>query len=225
MSEENTYAEAKPEEVTTTNTTTPSPSSLASSADIASNYRPQNENGAGDEDSETADGDMIKEWVKFGVLVAVLFGAVFIVWATRPLIFGQIVPAVMNANPPAVVVQSEQEEQVDEAIEPAAEEDATIEMGIDVIDPETNTQQLPLVIQEESSVTVEEATENTAVEPPQETDGDARTIPYMVQQGDSLYAISQRYGVSIADIVTANGGVITNPNNIQPGTEIQIPVP
>ncbi len=221
MSEENTHTEAKTEEVTTTRTTTTSPPNRAPRDEVASDYRRENEYDDGDSDEDTTQSDMIKEWVKFGVLVAVLFGAVFIVWASRPLIFGQIVPAVMNANPPAEVVQSESNEPVDEATESGTENDASIE-----VDTETNTQQIPLVIQEESSVTVEGATGGeTSETTADEAAGDVRTIPYMVQQGDSLTAISERYGVSIADIVAVNGDIITNPNNIQPGTEIQIPVP
>jgi nitrate reductase NapE component len=51
-------------------------------------YRAKVETEAAEVDDQAAR----KEWIKFAVLVVVLFGAIFVVWAVRPLIFGQIVP-------------------------------------------------------------------------------------------------------------------------------------
>jgi LysM repeat protein len=67
--------------------------------------------------------------------------------------------------------------------------------------------------------TVMEIEADTAVEQEQTT-----TI-HVVQRGDSLYTIAQRYGTTIQDIIAANPGIITNPNTIQPGTSLTIPVP
>ena len=45
--------------------------------------------------------------------------------------------------------------------------------------------------------------------------------PYTVQQGDTLSAIAVTYGVSINDLMAANG--ITDANRIFPGQELRIP--
>ena len=47
------------------------------------------------------------------------------------------------------------------------------------------------------------------------------TVMYTVQRGDTLYSIARRHGVSVWDIVSANG--ITNPNLIYPGQQLRIP--
>jgi len=46
------------------------------------------------------------------------------------------------------------------------------------------------------------------------------TVTYTVQRGDTLYSIARRHGVSLWDIVSANG--ITNPNLIYPGQKLTI---
>ena len=46
------------------------------------------------------------------------------------------------------------------------------------------------------------------------------TVTYTVQRGDTLYSIARRHGVSLWDIVSANG--ITNPNLIYPGQQLTI---
>lgn len=224
--EENDNVDRKPEET---------PSAVAETSarrddDLANRYRSEPdmaEDTSGDEPDE-ARAAMIKEWVKFGVLVAVLFGAVFIVWASRPLIFGQIVPAVMSANPPTTAVVNEPNEPIEDAPPTTSESETGTET-------EGATEQPPLVIEEEVTITVDVVTEGEG-----EAEGDApeattdetetspeapevRTIPYTVEQGDSLFAIGRRYGVSVDQILAVNN--IPNPNNIQPGTEIQIPVP
>lgn len=48
-------------------------------------------------------------------------------------------------------------------------------------------------------------------------------FPYVVQPGDTLYSIAQRFGVSPQSIMQANG--ITNPNAIFAGRTIMIPRP
>ena len=45
---------------------------------------------------------------------------------------------------------------------------------------------------------------------------------HIVKQGDSLYSIAQKYGVSLEDIVKANPG-ITNPDAIDVGMKVKIP--
>lgn len=44
---------------------------------------------------------------------------------------------------------------------------------------------------------------------------------YTVQPGDTLFAIAQRFGITVQDIVSANS--MTNPNNLSVGQELIIP--
>jgi len=53
--------------------------------------------------------------------------------------------------------------------------------------------------------------------------GDVSLYIYVVQPGDTLWQISQRTGVSISELVTANG--IVNPNLLAAGQALVIPVP
>ncbi|MBX3054944.1 MAG: LysM peptidoglycan-binding domain-containing protein [Anaerolineae bacterium] len=64
----------------------------------------------------------------------------------------------------------------------------------------------------------EEAT--PAPQPPTTSDG--QTI-HVVAPGDTLFGISQRYGVPMDQIMAANG--ITDPNNLVVGTQLVIPAP
>ena len=47
---------------------------------------------------------------------------------------------------------------------------------------------------------------------------------HIVKQGDSLYSIAQKYGVSLEDVLKANPG-ISNPDVIDVGTKVKIPTP
>ncbi len=52
--------------------------------------------------------------------------------------------------------------------------------------------------------------------------GSASTIPvHTVRAGETLSGIAQRYGVEMAEIVSANN--LTNPNVLEPGQELLIP--
>ena len=48
-------------------------------------------------------------------------------------------------------------------------------------------------------------------------------VTYTVQKGDTLRAISRKYGCTVADIVAANSGLIKNLNLILAGWQLQIP--
>ncbi len=51
------------------------------------------------------------------------------------------------------------------------------------------------------------------------------TIPetYVIQKGDSLFAIAEMFGLSFAELAAYNG--ITNPDDIQAGQKLRIPQP
>jgi nucleoid-associated protein YgaU len=48
-------------------------------------------------------------------------------------------------------------------------------------------------------------------------------VPYIVQEGDTLYGIALRYGVTVEQLVEANN--IPDPNNLSVGQELFIPAP
>jgi len=52
---------------------------------------------------------------------------------------------------------------------------------------------------------------------------DKKTTVYIVKQGDTLWAISQKYGCTVAEIVALNGELITDPDLIFAGWELLIP--
>ncbi|MBE0688817.1 MAG: LysM peptidoglycan-binding domain-containing protein, partial [Anaerolineae bacterium] len=62
-------------------------------------------------------------------------------------------------------------------------------------------------------------TQVPVVEPPANTE----TTTYVVQSGDTLFTISQRYGITIQDIINANN--LTNPNRLDIGQSLIIPQP
>jgi LysM repeat protein len=53
--------------------------------------------------------------------------------------------------------------------------------------------------------------------------GRAATERYTIQRGDTLSALSRRFGVSVADLVAANG--LADPDHIRYGATLQIPTP
>lgn len=62
---------------------------------------------------------------------------------------------------------------------------------------------------------------------PQEnqTDGDsnASCVTYIVQKGNTLWAIAKKHGCTISEIVAANSDLIKNPNRIYAGWQLKIP--
>ena len=51
------------------------------------------------------------------------------------------------------------------------------------------------------------------------------TLPdfYIIQKGDSLFAIAQKFGLTFAELAAFNG--IVNPDDIQAGQKLRIPQP
>ncbi|HUG15955.1 MAG TPA: LysM peptidoglycan-binding domain-containing protein [Thermomicrobiales bacterium] len=58
-------------------------------------------------------------------------------------------------------------------------------------------------------------------EGPGTSDGSENPESYIVEDGDTLYAIALRFGVEIHAIIELNG--LSNPNDIQAGQELRIP--
>lgn len=62
-----------------------------------------------------------------------------------------------------------------------------------------------------------------APEPPRTGEDSENPDTYVVEEGDTLYAIALRFGVEIRAIIEANG--LSNPNDIFAGQELKIPPP
>jgi LysM repeat protein len=92
--------------------------------------------------------------------------------------------------------------------------------------PEEEIQLPPVEEETEPSVDqppVEEAPPTAEPPPPsQETVAPGTTVTYVVQAGDTLFRISQRYNVSMEEIIIANQ--LANPNRLAVGQSLIIPV-
>lgn len=58
-----------------------------------------------------------------------------------------------------------------------------------------------------------------------EIKSDMKDKEYVVEQGDNLSSIGKRMGISWKDIYAANKEKIKDPNHIEPGWKLKIPVP
>ncbi|MCA9934129.1 MAG: LysM peptidoglycan-binding domain-containing protein [Ardenticatenaceae bacterium] len=167
------------------------------------------------------------EWVKFGVLAVIMLGAIAVVALLRPYIFNHIVPAVMGEGMATPVPQEAVPEPVD-AAEPggSAEEAYPIEVII------------PLITEEGAAVEVEEAAPAEAeagypapaveemVVTEEEGSGEETavfTIDHVVQPGENLTTIAEKYNLTVQEILDAN--TIPDPNHIEVGTLLYIPQP
>lgn len=64
---------------------------------------------------------------------------------------------------------------------------------------------------------------NTGQAAQAQTTANAVTDTYVVQSGDTLWAIASRFGISVAQLVEANRGSIADQNLIHPGQHLTIP--
>lgn len=58
-----------------------------------------------------------------------------------------------------------------------------------------------------------------------EIKSDMKDKEYVVEQGDNLSSIGKKIGISWKDIYAANKDKIKDPNHIEPGWKLKIPVP
>jgi len=145
------------------------------------------------------------QWVKFGVLAGILLIVVLVIALLRPIIFGNIVPAVMGGDGTTAVDETVVEE-IPETDTTVAPVDNTTETDTTV--PTNDDSE----ISGEQTVTDEDGGQ-TAVS----------TVTYVVITGDTIYSIARVHNVSPDAIVTTNK--ILDPNNIHPGTVLLIPQP
>lgn len=142
------------------------------------------------------------EYIKFGLLAAVLLITVLIIALVRPLIFGRIVPAIMGGEGSGPVMD---DGQPTEDSQPAE----------DTAAPTDSTQNLPII----SVPGGEEGTGGQAEE-------EATAVPaqiYVVQSGDTLNSIARQFNTTVEAIVAANN--IQNPDALSVGATLTIPQP
>jgi spore germination protein len=152
------------------------------------------------------------EVIKFGLLTAVLLLLVLGLALARPLLFGHILPIALGL--PAVSADggglpvetpypAAPDTTGDHVIAPPILEEAPAPVEEDVAQPNSPEEQT--------------AAPETAVTPP------AADLLHIVQPGETLTRIAERYNVTVAALVTANG--ITNPNQIPAGMALRVPQP
>ena len=164
-----------------------------------------------------------RQWLKFGILAGILLIVVLAIALLRPIIFDDIVPAVMGGdgttavNDETVVEEVPAETDTDTPIAPVddtTETDSTVETETPIDDG---------VVNEEESTTETSVEEDIVDESIDGTETAVSTITYTVKPGDTIYSIAREHTVSPAAIVAANS--LTDPNNILIGTELLIPQP
>jgi LysM repeat protein len=135
------------------------------------------------------------------LLVAVMVGAVVVVFLVRPLIFDEIVPAVLGWEPPPAPGETPAGADVTPTLTPTAT-------------PAVLTTTTPIAPDGPAGPATPTATATTSA-------ATATPQVYFVVPGDNLTKIARRYGVSVQAIVNANN--IANPNRIMPGDRLIIP--
>ncbi len=172
------------------------------------------------------------EWIKFGVLAAILLGVVLIVAALRPFIFNKVVPAVMgesmtqpldandaeNAYPIMIPVVTDSpggetipdETPVEEPSSTESSEPLPEEAAYPAPEPEVGEE---AVVEEEVVDEAQTVEEETAVS----------TFDHIVQPNENLTSIARLYGTTIEAVLDVND--IPDPNRIDAGTVLRIPQP
>jgi LysM repeat protein len=173
---------------------------------------------AAPEQEQAASHESRNQWILFGILAGIMLVVVIVVALVRPLVFDRIIPAVMGdfLTPTPVIVEEEAtpvEGQTDVESAPAEAETEAGESEIFIPAASSGTGGESESTESDSEPMVEE----TAV-PPEPTP-EPRT--HTVQVGDNLTKISQQYGVSVEEIMAANG--LTNADLISVGQVLVIP--
>jgi LysM repeat protein len=166
------------------------------------------------------------EMLRFYALIIILGVVILVVAVTRPLIFGRIVPAVMGEGivistpePPATDEEQETDmpaESPDET-EPATEETTdTGDSSDEAASPEENT------ADSASSAETNNEAETTDESNVGETaENETTPTTHIVQEGETLQKIAAQYGVTLQELIAANG--LVNPDYIQVADELVIP--
>ncbi|MEM7117254.1 MAG: LysM peptidoglycan-binding domain-containing protein [Chloroflexota bacterium] len=179
-------------------------------------------------DNSSQENSSLGEWIRFGILAIVMLGAVLVVALSRPFVANRVVPAFLT--PP------ERHEVSLPIMEDAGSTDAGDTSAGDV--ESMDTESAPAEENAAGEGAAEEsatgegdgttaagedasASNNTSTEAPAAEA--ANTITHVIQPGESLFVLAQRYNVTVEQIVEANN--ISNPNRIAVGDELAIPQP
>ena len=153
--------------------------------------------------------------VKFGIFLLILAGVILVVSLLRPLIFSRIVPAVIGGSATGVSPDEGQcglpvptPAVIDQPAYPAPDE------GLVVVPVETGDDAAAYPGPDSSTPMTD-----TVLPPVSFTD----YITHTLQPGENLTRIATQYGVTIEEIILANPD-IANPDNIQAGIALRIPV-
>jgi nucleoid-associated protein YgaU len=144
------------------------------------------------------------EYIKFGILAAILLGIVFVLAIAQPLVFGRVVPGVMGVRQTNAGLEGNKPEMEEMAPESGAEQP-------DTSDPEQGGG-APGVAEPSAG---EEASGEQAEQ--------ATAQIYVVQSGDTLNSIARQFNTTVEAIVAANN--IQDPDNLLVGTPLTIPQP
>jgi LysM repeat protein len=166
------------------------------------------------------------EMLRFYALIIILGVVILVVAVTRPLIFGRIVPAVMGEGivistpePPATDEEQETDmpaESPDET-EPATEETTdTGDSSDEAASPEENTADSA-----SSAETNNEAETTNESNVGETAENETTPMMHIVQEGETLQKIAAQYGVTLQELIAANG--LVNPDYIQVADELVIP--
>jgi LysM repeat protein len=148
------------------------------------------------------------EWIKFGAVAAVLLVTVLVIAVLRPLIFGQIVPAIMGTGLQAEPATNPSTIQIPMIVAPDAPTGSTEPVAVE--------EPAPLEEPPANELPVEAA--GTGDQPEE-----AAAVLHTVQANETLTGIARQYGVTVEAIVAANA--IRNANRIEAGTTLLIPLP
>ena len=180
-------------------------------------------------DNSSQDNSSLGEWIRFGILVVVMVGAVLVVALSRSFVANRVVPAFLT--PPdrhTVSLPIMEETGGATTVDPAttdtdsAEEntagEATTEDGSSAEGASTETENDGAAAEDGEAPASEDA--GTEEAPAAES---TNTVTHVIQPGESLFVLAQRYNITVDQIVEANN--ISNPNRIAVGDTLVIPQP
>ena len=166
-------------------------------------------------------GILSAEWIKFFIFLLIIVVTLLTIRALRPIIFDQIVPSVLGLDQPRETIVLPE---VDEAnsLAPAGSGNEAVEGSETGSGSNAEENQ----VENSGNGQVEEAQNVPAaninrgeVEQPADTPG--FQISHVVQPGETLISIGEKYDISPVVLATANN--LPNPNQIQVGATIIIP--
>jgi LysM repeat protein/nitrate reductase NapE component len=176
-------------------------------------------------EQELKEAEHRSELVKFAVLAVILVGVIAVVAMIRPFVFGRVVPAVLGEGQPRAVLQENLNEPIKQPDTQDAGAKAGAKAGAGAGANNTGTENTD--VQETFVPAVSNDEEPAPAAAPPANPADFPTaVPaqtHVVQPGETLTVIAQRYGVTVAALVQANQ--IANPNRVDAGVTLIIPEP